>query len=130
MKYNLAIALLMILIASCQKKDNVDTAIAQVNIAITSPQDGQIFKSADTVYIKANVDYPTELHGYEVMITDTSTGFIVYDDAQHIHTDKFVIDDAWIGTVTQSTSLKLSIIAYIDHNGNEAKKDLNIYLEP
>ena len=117
-------------LSSCQKKVDTVPDANKVVMNITSPQAGQTFHNGDTVYIKATVNYPGELHGYEVKVVDTASGFIVYDEAQHIHDDKFVIDDKWVGTATQLTTLKLSISAIVDHNGDDARKELNFQIVP
>lgn len=120
----------ILILAACQKKGNIAADPAKVNIQINSPAQGQTFRSNDTVNINSSISYPSELHGYEVMITDTSTGFIVYDDAQHTHTDHFTIGDKWSTAVSKPTALKLTIIANIDHTGNNATKELFFEIIP
>lgn len=124
----LTIALLAITFASCQKKDNEETT--NVNITISAPTDGQVFKSGDTVQVSANGTANGELHGYETKITDTATGAVLYDDAQHTHTDKFTVSSKWAGTVTTARVMKVSVTAVVDHNGTEAKKEVYFKMEP
>jgi hypothetical protein len=121
---------LTLCITSCQKKDNTLIDASQVVINISSPQQNQTYHMGDTIQINADVTYPTELHGYEVKITDTVTGFIVYDDAVHVHDDHFSIQDKWVNTATQPQNLKLQLIALLDHNGDDATKNLNFYYKP
>jgi hypothetical protein len=118
------------LLTACQKKDNTVADPAQVKIAITSPVQGQILHNNDTLYINSQVSYASELHGYEVMVLDTVSGFVLYDEVQHTHTDHFVIGDKWLVSVTKVTTLKLVVIANIDHNGLNARKELTIVVQP
>ncbi len=116
--------LLSVTIFSCQKKDNITPDATKVTMIITRPDSAQVFRSGDTVHINATVSYPSELHGYEVKIIDTTTGYILYDDAQHVHDDHFIISDTWVCSGTQPAVLKLELIAEVDHNGTDAIKTL------
>ena len=115
---------------SCQKKDNTAATPASVAISITSPANGQVYRNGDTISIDADVSYASELHGYEVKIIDTTSGFILYDDAQHTHDDHFSIHDKWVNTSVQPVTLKLSVVAAIDHDGNTAEKDIHFQYQP
>lgn len=126
---SLLVAVLMLLQA-CQKKDNTVATPSQVNISISSPVNGQTFHANDTVMIKADVSYATELHGYEVKITDTSTGLVLYDDAQHVHNDHFSISERWNEKPSTAATLKMEVIAEIDHDGNTANKSILINYKP
>jgi hypothetical protein len=125
-----AIYAAMVLFAACQKKADMVPDASKVTMDIQSPNPGQTFRSGDTVYIKAGLIYQGELHGYEVKIVDTASGFIVYDNARHVHTDRFDINDKWVCTTTQPSGLKLIIIANIDHNGEVAQKEMMFEINP
>ena len=131
MKFQILITLIAgLVIAGCQKKDEVAADPSKVNFQISSPTNGQTFHVNDSVLIKGNIDYPSELHGYEVKIVDTVTGTIIYDQANHVHSDKIVIDNSWTASATQPTELKLTVITYIDHDNHTAQKDLKIKIVP
>jgi len=117
-------------ILSCQKKNETTADPAKVTINITSPAKGQVYHNGDSVSINADITYTTELHGYEVKIIDTSTGFVVYDQTEHVHDDHFSIRYTWADSVTKQTGLKLSIITAIDHDGNTAGKDVYFQYQP
>jgi len=131
MKHIIASAVgMMLLLSACQKKDETVADASNVVTTITSPQSGQQFRSGDTVFIRANISYPSELHGYELKITDTATGAVLYDDDQHVHSDKIVIEDQWISAATKPLGLKLSIVTEIDHDGHEAEKEVTFGVIP
>jgi hypothetical protein len=119
-----------IAIVSCQKKDTTVPTSAAVNISIASPTSAAMYHSGDTVFINADVTYSTELHGYEVKITDTASGFVVYDDAQHVHDDHFNIRDKWVNTGSTARVYKLAFIVAIDHDGNNVEKDIYFQYQP
>lgn len=124
------VTLLLAGLYSCQKKDNTPATPASVSINISSPASGALYRNGDTVFIDADVSYLSELHGYEIKITDTLSGFILYDDVQHVHDDHFSIHDKFVSTAAQATGLKLSVVAAIDHDGNNAEKDISFQYQP
>lgn len=115
---------------SCQKKDSTPADPAAVNISISSPTATDVFHTGDSIHINADVSYATELHGYEVKITDTASNMVLYDETQHIHDDHFTIRDIWVNTASQKASLKLSLIVAVDHDGNNVEKDLYFQYQP
>jgi hypothetical protein len=118
------------LICACQKTNSTVADPAKVTFSIISPYAGQTYNSNDTVQINGNVKYTGEMHGYEVMIIDTATGIIVYNEAQHVHTDHFVIDDKWTIDVSNPSTFKLVVATIINHNGDTASKEMFITFEP
>lgn len=118
------------LAGSCQKSNTAVADPARVKIAITTPADGQMFTSKDTVHISGSVQYEGEMHGYEVTITDTATGIIVYDEAQHVHTDHFEINGKWTTTVTKPVVFRMVVASSIDHGGDTARKELYFTMTP
>lgn len=114
----------------CQKKDNTTPTPSAVDISIASPTASTVYHNGDTVFMNADIAYSTELHGYEVKVTDTASGLIVYDDDQHVHDDHFSIRDKWVGAGNTALVYKLAIIVALDHDGNNAEKDIYFKYEP
>ncbi len=120
----------LLLFSACQKDDNVTPDPQQVSATILSPQAGQIFHSGDTVLIRARVSYPSELHGYEIKLSDSATDSVIYDIAQHTHADSFDISEVWVAGTSQARTVNLSLITIIDHDGATARKDVAFKLLP
>ena len=120
----LIILLLMVAgLYSCQKKSDAEPDASQAVLTITSPVAGQVYHSGDSVHVMATVTFPAEMHGYEIKVTDTVSGLVVYDEAQHVHNDHFEISSAYVSTGTQAMpGLKLELLAEIDHDGTTASK--------
>ena len=129
MKHVTLISLFSIALFSCQKNNNT-VSPDEVKITVNSPLSGQTFYSGDSVYIKANVSYNAELHGCEVKITDTATGLILFDNAQHTHNSQFDINNSWAQPVTKATPLRVTITAYVDHNGTQVTTNIDIVVKP
>jgi len=115
---------------SCQKKSEVTADPSQAVFTISSPVPGHIYHAGDTVHISASISYPAELHGYELKITDTITGNIVYDDAQHVHSDHFDVSAVYVPSGTQPLGLRLQLIAEVDHNGSVAQQMVRFAYQP
>jgi hypothetical protein len=115
---------------SCQKKSNSEVKPSEVMITINDPTDLQVYHSGDTVFVNAHVSYTSELHGYDLAITDTVSNTVLYEHEEHVHKDEFDIAEYWRVAVTSAIVARVSIVAAIDHNGEEVKKDLIIKLEP
>ena len=127
---NLAAVAAIVLTAGCQKKSNDAANSAAVNISVQNPVEAQTFHNGDTVRVNAHVTYSSELHGYEVKITDTATGAVLFDNEEHAHKDAFDISETWAADVTAATNVVLSVAVSVDHNGTVARTEVGIRIEP
>lgn len=116
-----AFASIVCLGTSCQK-NNTSAPPADVAIIVSSPQNGSIYQSGDSVHVSATVNYNSTLHGYEVLVTDSSTGSVIHNIANHIHTNQFTINTAFSVIAPKPLVLKLNINTIIDHTGQNASK--------
>lgn len=114
----------------CQKNGSAAPDASLVSFRISSPADGQVFHPGDTASINGLVLYNGVMHGYEVKVTDSASGFILFDHAEHIHQDSFNIQEQMPMTGNTSMVLKLKLTAEIDHNGTDATKTLTLLYEP
>ncbi len=124
MKHILIILVIAITFSACQKKDTTTPDASKVTINITSPVPAQVFRNGDTMHMVATVSYPSELHGYELKISDSATGNILYDEDEHVHNDHFEINSTWVDTATTAATLKLELTVEVDHAGTEAEKTI------
>jgi hypothetical protein len=125
------ISIVVLLASGCQKKDETPVQPDKVSFDVLSPHASQAFKKGDTVFIKADISYVSQLHGYSVSITDESTGAVVYSNEDHAHGDHFSIDEYWVDSLgNNNKALKLDIIAVIDHENNTAQKEVELKHQP
>jgi hypothetical protein len=130
MQYKIILVMGALALGSCQKRDSTTPDASKVVFTITSPTIGHTYQNGDSVRIKASISYPSELHGYEVRVTDVATNTIVYDAAEHGHSDRFDIDKAWVINGAAGMELKLELMATIDHAGTVAEKSINFQYLP
>lgn len=111
--------------AGCQKQDETPVQPDKVVVTVSSPHAGQIYTKGDTVNIQAHVSYISQLHGYEVKITDKNSGETLYSNISHIHGSEFDVNYKWINTLDQDADLKLEIETIIDHENNKSEYELD-----
>lgn len=114
----------------CQKNSQIAPDAGKAVISIISPQPGTSFRSGDTILLQSETSYPGQLHGYEIKVEDSASGFILFDAAQHIHSDRFATREKWVGNTKAPMKLKLTVSVLVDHNGTEAKQQLDFYVLP
>lgn len=117
-------------LSACQKDHSIDADPAKVDIRITSPLPGAGYRRGDTVYFKGRVSYPGQMHGYELKLADSATGMILHDDARHIHADNFELAGYWVADASQSTTVTLSLVANIDHDGGQGRREFSFNVRP
>lgn len=133
MKHKGIILITTILIAgftACQKADTTPAQPDKLNVAISSPTNGEMFKKGDIVNIKADVSYITQLHGYVLEIWDKSSGKLLYETEEHVHSDKIAIDEQWTDTIDNNTDLMLKLTTIIVHDENEVTDSVAFKSQP
>ena len=130
MRFFLNLVLATVVFSSCQKNNNVPAQPDKVSINIISPTANHRYKKGDTVQIKADVSYISQLHGYQIRLIDSATGFAVYDIDGHVHGSNVSVDEKWVDTLSVSRTLKIQIMAILDHDQNASVKEVVVYSQP
>lgn len=130
MRFFLNLVLIIVLLSSCQKDNNVPAQPDKVKMNITSPTAGRQYKKGDTLHINADVSYISQLHGYEVKIIDIASGDVIYDAEGHVHGASVNIDERWVDTLSVAKTLKVQIAAIIDHDKNTSIKEIVVNSQP
>ncbi len=119
-----------ITLTACHKKASDPVPQYFPSINILSPQAGHIYHNGDTVIVRATVTYDGELHGYEARVTDTVTGAVAFDQAEHVHADSFYVDKYYVASGAQPLTLRLKLSAETDHSGGGASQEVIYYYQP
>jgi hypothetical protein len=113
----------IIVMFSCTKhRGDTEAAVPTSTIAIFSPLANEVAHYGDSLYINAMATAANTIHGYDLRITkrnDTSALFFYHG---HQHNDTIMINRKWASTVSNPSDLVLSVLIYLDHNGNTAEK--------
>ncbi len=114
----LAISLITTACMNTDEAKNLDATIS-----ITSPTPGQVFEKGDTILIKANIEAPQELHGWQVIIRKAADNSVVYENDRHEHGEALFINEKWINNVTQHADMILEVTAALSHSGDDLKTE-------
>ncbi|GAA4468850.1 hypothetical protein GCM10023093_27260 [Nemorincola caseinilytica] len=106
-------------ISACKKDHDEDGTPTVVNIAFSAPQAAQVYRNGDTMNIAATVTADGVMHGYELLVTDTATGEVLCNYAEHAHGDRFVVQQAVGLSGATARAMKVDIRVEVDHAGNE-----------
>ena len=120
----------MLTIAACQKKDETPMQPDKVNISIASPKTGDVYHKGDTIRILASVSYISQLHGYSLAIKNKATNTTLWNTEEHVHSDKFDVNNYWVNTIDSATQLALELTAEIDHDGNGGSNSVSFSSQP
>jgi hypothetical protein len=122
--------LMLAALTACQKDGNIAPDPTRVAISLVSPVPQQVYHPGDTVFIRGKLVYPGQLHGYELQLTDSATGMILFDVASHVHTDSTAIQEQWVSKAPDPMTVRLRLSAIIDHEGTEADTTLFFKVSP
>lgn len=114
-----------VVLYSCQKRDSSGFDNSKLAIAISKPQEAQVFRKGDTVFIKGTTTYTSQLHGYAIRITNKATNEVYFDIDEHLHDSFFDINTFWVDTLDKNADLVLKLTVEADHDGHEASKEVN-----
>ncbi len=105
-------------LTACQKKDTTVATTEEVQINVTSPKEGSIYKKGDTVNIVASISSITQMHGYIITIKNMDKGTTVYETEGHTHGDNISVAEQWVNTLDEATDLQLELTGVITHDEN------------
>jgi hypothetical protein len=113
----------LVIIFSCTKHHgDVEEAIPTSSITIYSPMANEVTGYDDSLTIKAMAIAANTIHGYDLRITKRNDTSALYFYHGHQHNDTIIINNKWGNTLTKPSDLVLSVLVYLDHNGNTAEK--------
>lgn len=118
-----ALLLAVLFISACAKHPgDVEGAVPSSAIEIFSPVANMVSQKGDSLSIVANAISANTIHGYDLRISkrnDTTDLFFYHG---HLHNDTIMINKKWANTVNGPADLVLSVLIYLDHNGNTNEK--------
>lgn len=90
--------------------------VSDVQFSVESPKKEAEFKKGDTVKIAAEISSRYTIHGYELMLFDTSNDSLIWIDQAHVHFNPVLIDTQWSSADYKNKHLQLHIKVLVDHN--------------
>lgn len=117
-------------ITACQKDNTPVAQPDKVTFNITTPAAGAIYHKGDTVNLKAEIGYISEMHGYTLQIVDINSGNVLYTAMEDSHGEQYTIAKQWVDTLSAARDLKMAIKVEIDHDGHEANSYTQFKSQP
>jgi hypothetical protein len=115
---------------ACQKDKEAETVKADPVFTFLAPAENQVYNYGDTVHIDGTITALYDMHGYNVKLYNEATQQLVLNQGYHQHATSFTVSEAWKNTVADTTILKLTIDAAIDHEGGIATKEVTLTCYP
>lgn len=121
------------LAASCKKEDTQPedntTTTSSPEISISNPSEGDTVQ-AGTLHITGSISYTSEMHGYQVKLTNLNTSSDVLTSEEHSHGSSYTIDEAWTTNVSDTSNMQLTITAVKNHEGATVNKTVQFVCLP
>lgn len=116
-----------VFLSACKKDaDSANPVLPTVTFQVNQPIDNQIYNVGDTIKINATITSSADLHGWGLAITRKGDDSLCYSWVNHYHTSSYSIDQRWVNTLNQDTTLMLSVDAAINHSGDVVSKKIQL----
>jgi len=113
----------MLVLFSCAKHSgDIEEVISSSTITIVSPVPNTVAHYGDSLNINAIAIASKAMHGYDLRITKRSDTTALFFYHGHQHNDTLTINSKWATSVDKPTDLVLSVLVYLDHDGNTSEK--------
>lgn len=124
----LTIVFSLFFITACENEsEQHDLSASDITLVINSPHDTQQFEAGDTVKIRASIDAPTEMHGYEVHLMRLADTTEVLSKDYDLHTKHFDVSEYYVNEGIVHSDMELEIVAIIDHTGKKTSKKVHFH---
>ena len=132
-KYNillLCIVCTTTFFACTKHSGDVEEPIPIATLTFSSPTEGAVYHTGDSVLVQGLAAASADMHGYEISIKNADdTAVVYYSKHIHDHGDTLLINQGWKDTLTTTASLQLEVTLILDHDGHTATKSVGIKTE-
>ena len=125
---------LSILVVSCKKDEEAPADEhshgASATITIYDPIADSTYEMGQSVDITVEIEGTAELHGYQILLINTTSGDTVKNVELHDHATIYSYGGNWINDVTAHSDMTCKVKAIVDHDGNATEKSVNFHCHP
>jgi hypothetical protein len=130
MKYSFIVALcstaLFLIASSCTKHlGDVEEHTPKATIQFSSPTDGALLSTGDSLSVQAVAISTETIHGYDVQIKDPADTTVYFSKHVHDHNDTLVIHENWKPVFNKPTNVQVLITLTLDHDGHTSTGKVN-----
>ena len=122
-KQFIAISVFTMLLTSCHKD-------VTASITIVEPTSIDTIPLSNEIHFEGTIDGTAEMHGYTITFTNMTSGATLLAKTDESHAEIYKFHEHWINNVTDTTTVKLSIVVEKDHDGNTETKETTVVCLP
>jgi hypothetical protein len=113
------IPFIILLLAGCHDHDDHDHGpITNVSFDWRLPVQGSTVRLGDSLRIEGSLSYPTEMHGYEVVVSKFQDSAVaLFSSSEHAHGTALTVGKKWKNGLADSTLLLVKVEVARDHSG-------------
>ena len=111
------LGIISIVLISCKKETEKTTEASDPTMNLVSPILEETYQFGDTVKIIGNISADYEMHGYNIIIKNLTSGMNVLNKGYHLHQSSYTINENWKNSVSDTSQMKITIDVAIDHDG-------------
>jgi hypothetical protein len=127
MKTTLSVIIcLAVILFSCKKHNGATSAI----ITFIEPTEGDILQFGEELHIEGTIQGDGELHGYSLSLINSTTGQTLLSNSTHDHAETFSFHEHWSNNLTDTSNVKIIVVADLDHDGGKTSKEINVVCLP
>jgi hypothetical protein len=117
----IALSLVIISISSC-KKEETPTATITFNEPLTNDS----ITNGDSLHAEGTITGTGELHGYTLIITNKTSGAVLYTSSASNHSDSYAFHEHWLNNVSSTSNIDVKVEVELDHDGNKTAKAVQV----
>jgi hypothetical protein len=114
------------IVLGCSKEQVATNA----TITFVEPLVGDTLNLSEEVIVQGSINGNGEMHGFSLIMTNLSTGAVVYQLSSHEHLDSYSFHEHWANNVADTSNIRVEIQAILDHEGATIKKSVDVVCLP
>jgi hypothetical protein len=111
---------------ACHKHDEATSA----EITIMEPTLNDTILNGSELHVEGTIVGSGELHGYSISITNVANDSVFYTISSATHNSSYAFHEHWMNNVNDTTVMKVTIDAMLDHDGAKTSKTVNVICLP
>lgn len=104
-------------LTACEKEHEHNSAV----IEIEEPMAGHEFEHGDTVFIHAHATGETDLHGYELTLTNLSNQEVLFTATGEDHDVTLHMESFWVNHIAAAADVELEVKVFLSHEEDEVE---------
>jgi len=113
-------------ITACHKHEEAISA----EITFVEPSTNDTILIGTELHVEGTIVGSGELHGYSISFMNVANDSVVYTVSSAAHNNSYAFHEHWMNNVSDTTIMKVTIDAMLDHDGTKTSKSVNVVCLP